>query len=90
MRIVGVSFDEIEKNAEWAADEGFTFELWTDSEDNTLAQYFGAADGPNQTWANRKTVLLDDEGSLLLDYPSVDVGTHPGQVLSDCQALFGS
>lgn len=35
-------------------------------------------------------MLLDAEGDLLLAYTeSINVGTHPGQVLEDCEKLFG-
>lgn len=34
-------------------------------------------------------MLLDANGDLLLEYRrDVDFGTHPAQVLEDCQLLF--
>lgn len=84
-----MSFDSPEKNAAWAEDEGFAFELWTDSEDRTLAQAYGAASSSSAAYADRVTVLLDAEGRLLLEYEVGGIATHPGQVLSDCQQLFG-
>jgi hypothetical protein len=36
------------------------------------------------------TVLLDENGDLLLEYPVSSIGTHPGEVLSDCQAIWGT
>ena len=89
MQIVGVSFDSPEENEAWAQDEGFAFELWTDDE-RSLALHYGAASSESAAFAQRITVLLDENGDLLLVY---DVGggiaTHPGKVLEDCEALFG-
>jgi hypothetical protein len=36
-------------------------------------------------------VLLDANGELLLSYTEdIVVGTHPGQVLEDCEKIFGA
>jgi peroxiredoxin Q/BCP len=89
VQIVGVSFDSPSENESWAVEEGFQFELWSD-EDRELALYYGAATSPTQGSASRITMLLDDTGAQLLEYTSsIVVGTHPAQVLADCQALFG-
>ena len=83
-----MSFDTPAKNQEWAVDEGFTFELWTD-DDKTLALYYGAATSETQQTATRISKLLLPDGTLLLDYLKVGVTNHPQEVLEDCQALFG-
>lgn len=86
---MGVSFDSPEKNKDWADDEGFEFELWSD-EERALAVYYGAASSTSATWADRITVLMDEDGDVVLEYrENVNVGTHPAQVLEDCQTLFG-
>jgi peroxiredoxin len=83
-----VSFDSPSENQAWAEEEDFLFELWSD-EDRELALYYGAASTPNAVAAARITMLLDDQGRQLLEYTSaINVGTHPAQVLADCQALF--
>jgi len=85
---VGVSFDDYEDNQSWAEDEGFTFELWSD-DDKTMALYYGAASSQSQSWADRKTWLLDAEGNVALTYDvGFDIGVHPAQVLEDAQKLF--
>jgi hypothetical protein len=33
--------------------------------------------------------VLDASGTLVLEYPQVSAGTNPGEVLQDCQILFG-
>lgn len=83
-----MSFDTPEKNQEWALEEGFQFELWTD-DDKTLALYYGAADSQTQGTADRISVLLSEEGTLMLEYLNVAVTNHPQDVLEDCTALFG-
>jgi peroxiredoxin len=86
---VGVSFDPPSENEAWALDEGFQFELWTD-EDRDLALYYGAAATPTTFAASRITMLLGADGTQLLEYTdAISVGTHPADVLSDCQQLFG-
>lgn len=89
VQIVGVSFDAPATNQTWAEREAFGFELWTDA-DRTLALTYGAATSAGQGSARRITVLLDEEGDLWLEYPSVSTGTHPGEVLEDVQQLLGT
>lgn len=90
MSIVGVGFDEPEENAVWAEEESFQFELWTDL-DRTLALTYGAADDADAAYPDRVTVILDAGGDLVLQYlEDVVVGTHPQDVLEDCERLFGS
>ncbi len=88
VHIVGVGFDEPSRNRSWAEDEGYAFELWTDS-DKTLAVAYGSVSSTSASYPGRITVLIDADGEQLLDYSVSDLGTHPAQVLEDCQALFG-
>lgn len=86
---MGVGFDPPEDNAAWAADQGFPFELWTDS-DRQLAVHFGAAASADARRPSRRTVLLDAQGNLALlyDVGITGLGTHPADVLADAKALF--
>jgi peroxiredoxin len=84
-----VSFDEVSSLQSWAEDEGFQYELWQDT-DKTLAVHFGAADSTSSWFPDRITVLLDADGNQLLSYDVSSFGTHPAQVLEDCEAIFGS
>ncbi len=89
MQIVGVGFDDPSDMAAWAAEEGFQYEVWTD-DDHDLAVYYGAVSSSAASTPSRVTMLLDAEGTLLLEYTEdVDFGTHPGEVLEDCQIIFG-
>ena len=76
----------------WAEDEGFQYEVWTDS-DKTLAIHYDDSFNSSQAFPNRVTVLLSETGDLLLEYPASmtgDIGTHPSKVLEDCEKLFGN
>ena len=87
---MGVSFDSALKNAQWAAEESFNFELWSDT-DRTLALTYGAATSDTQAYASRITVILNADGDLVLEYlTDINVGTHPNEVYDDCVKLFGS
>lgn len=85
---MGVSFDTPAKNQAWAEDEGFAFELWSD-DDKDLALAYGAVASRASAFPARLTRILDAEGVLLVEYDEVAVGTHPAQVLEDCELLFG-
>lgn len=75
--------------AEWIAEEGFQFEVWTD-DDRTLAMYYGAADSDSSSYADRVTMLLDGSGDLILEYTEdIAFGTHPEEVYQDCLSIFG-
>lgn len=88
MRIVGVSFDPPEKNAEWAEEKGFSFELWSDAS-RDLARYYGAADSPEDSRARRVTRVLDADGDLVLEYDvGIGIAAHPKDVLHDVRQLF--
>ncbi len=88
MGIVGVSFNKPEKNRGWAEAEGYPFPLWSD-DDKALALHYGAVGNKLMPVPSRITLILDAQGQLVLRYDDVNVGTHPGDVLDDCRALFG-
>jgi peroxiredoxin len=86
---VGVGLDTPATNQSWAENEGFQYDLWTD-DDKTLGITYGALSGASDTSVRRVTMLIDEKGELLLEYTdAIDVGTHPGDVLEDCEILFG-
>ena len=86
--MIGVSFDSPETNSEFASNEGFQYELWTDTQ-RDLALAYGAASSASQSAASRVTVVLDADGELLLTYDvGFEFGAHPGLVLDDCRQLF--
>lgn len=88
MKIIGVGFDSPEDTQAWAQAEGYTYEIWTD-DNKTLALYYGAIAEASAARPARVSFLLDAEGQLLLEYvQDVDWGTHPVEVLEDCQQLL--
>jgi peroxiredoxin Q/BCP len=88
VHIVGVSFDSPAANQTFAEQQNFEYELWSD-DDKTLALYYGAASSSSASMPSRVTMLLDAEGTLILEYRSVSPASHPGHVLEDCREIFG-
>ena len=88
MKIVGVSFDSPSANQSWAEKEEFTFELWSD-DDKTLALTYGSVTKDSAPFAGRVTRILDSDGSLLVEYDAVAVGTSPYEVLADATLIYG-
>lgn len=83
-----MSFNTPAANKTWSNDEGFQYELWSDT-DRDLAVYYGAAANAQAKIPDRITKILDADGTLIVEYPKVSVGTNPAQVLEDCTILFG-
>lgn len=82
-----MGFADPETNRSWAEDQGYGFELWSDSE-RTLALHYGAVDSANSFMPSRITRLLDVDGTVLLEYDDVSAFSGPSDVLKDCQKLF--
>ena len=90
MAIVGVSFNSTTQNQNWVQDQNYQYEVWSDT-NKTLAVHFGAARSTSSVVPSRVTVILNAQGEVEVVYdPVSNIGNHPGQVLSDCQTLFGS
>ena len=86
---MGVGFASVGDNKTWHTNEGFQFELWSDT-DRTLALYYGAASSASQGFPSRVTKILDNQGNLLVTYDDANFLTNPYNVLEDCQYLFGN
>ena len=85
---MGVGFNDPSSLQSWALEESFQFEVWED-QNRELAVHYGAGTA-NSAFPKRISFLLDRSGEVLLEYTkNVDVGTHPAQVLSDSELLFG-
>ena len=87
--IVAIGYDSPGANQDWALEEGFQYEVWTDH-DRTLSLHYGAASSADQPYPSRITRLLDTDGQLLLEYNSVNFLSGPQDVLDDCMLLFGN
>jgi peroxiredoxin Q/BCP len=87
IRIVAVGFNSVRRQGNWKKDQRYQFEVWKDLK-NTLAIHYGAAKRQMALYPDRISRLLDAQGNVLLEYNDVKVGTHPKQVLEDCQKVF--
>jgi len=75
--------------AAWSDEQGFQYEVWTD-ENKDLGLYYGVLSSAADRSMERATVLLDADGTLLLEYQGIIAfNTHPSEVLEDCTLLFG-
>jgi peroxiredoxin Q/BCP len=83
--VLGVSFDEPARNAEFVKQQGFPFRLLSDS-GRTLAVQVGAADSTDQRTARRISYLVGRDGRVLKTYGTVSPATHAQQVLDDARA----
>ncbi len=89
MTIVGAGFNSPAQNAAWIEDQNYQYEVWTDANEE-LADYYGAEAGLLGV-PQRVTVILDAEGTLVLEYrQGTGSNGHPQDVLEDCQLLFGN
>ena len=84
--VVGVSFDNPEKNAEFVKEHGFPFRLLSDR-DKSLAVAVGAADSDKRLFARRISYLVGPNGTVLKAYAQVDPSRHARQVLDDIALL---
>jgi peroxiredoxin len=83
-----VGYGSPEDHLDWATDQGFQYELWSD-DDRGLSVAYGAGTA-DSWWPERETFLVNREGDLILEYvDSVDTATSPYEVLEDCILLFG-
>jgi peroxiredoxin len=85
-----VSFNDPSANQSWVDEQGYQYEVWTDT-NKTLAVHFGAASSASAFVPSRVTVILNAQGEVEAVYdPVSNIGDHPGQVLEDCRTLFGN
>lgn len=86
--VLGISFDGVDSNREFAEKHALPFPLLSDG-DRTVGLDYGAANTPDDGYAKRISYLLDVRGRVLKAYHKVDPSTHPRQVLDDLQHLVG-
>ena len=86
VEVLGVSFDEPAKNAEFVKEEKFPFRLLSDTS-KSLAVAVGAADSTSRMWARRISYLVGPDGKVVKAYPDVDPAKHAGEVLADIGQL---
>lgn len=84
--VAGVSFDPVERNAEFAARENLPFSLLSDI-DRRLGLACGACDDATAIQAARMSVLIGADGLVERIYSQVDPRDHAAQVLIDVLGL---
>jgi len=82
VQVLGVSFDSIETNAEFAGKHGFSFPLLSDL-DRKVALSYGACGDAKARHAERISFVIDENGRIERVYPQVDPRNHAAQVLAD-------
>jgi thioredoxin-dependent peroxiredoxin len=82
IRIVGVSFDDPERNAAFAEKYDFKFPLLCDV-DHAIALAYGACSDAKAQHAERMSFLIDEHGNIARVYESVDPRDHPARVLAE-------
>ena len=83
--MLGVSYDNPEKNRKFAEKNGLPFRLLSDS-DHDLAKSVGAGRALIPL-AKRVSYLVGPDGVVLEAYEKVDPGTHAQEVLEDYRNL---
>lgn len=90
MKIIGIGEGDLDAIDNWVEEESFGYEVWRD-DNRDLALAYGAISSRSQGAYSRVTVVLSEDGSLLVNY---NVGLfgfsgHPSDVLADCQKIWG-
>jgi thioredoxin-dependent peroxiredoxin len=80
--IVGVSFDEVDRNAAFAEKYAFKFPLLSDV-DRKIACAYGACADAKARHAERISFLIDEQGRIARIYDRVDPRDHPARVLAE-------
>jgi len=84
--VLGVSYDNPEKNGKFAEKNGLPFRLLSDR-NHELAKSVGAGRALIPL-AKRVSYLVGPDGAVLVAYPDVDPSTHAGEILEDYRALI--
>jgi peroxiredoxin Q/BCP len=89
--ILGASFDTVEENRRFAADQHFGFRLLSDA-DASVGRAYGVtrpAGDQYAGFARRFSYLIDPEGLIARVYEVADVKGHADHVLADLERLRG-
>ena len=82
IQIVGISFDEVDKNAAFAKKDDFKFPLACDT-NREVALAYGACSDTRAQAAERISFLIDEDGKIARVYDQVDPRDHPAKVLAE-------
>ena len=82
VEVLGVSFDTVEENADFAKKFDFPFLLLCDIT-RSLGLAYGACEDTGAGYAKRISYLIDEDGKIQKAYASVNTRSHPAEVLAD-------
>jgi peroxiredoxin Q/BCP len=82
IQILGISFDDTDRNGAFAQKYDFRFPLLSDV-DRKIALAFGACSDAKAQHAERMSFLIDEQGNIARVYDSVDPRDHPARVLAE-------
>ena len=87
--VLGASFDSVEENRRFAADQAFPFRLLSDP-DRTVGRAYGVVRPDRDqyaAYAMRYSFLVDPAGLIARVYDVHDVNGHAAEVLADLERL---
>jgi len=87
VNVIAISFAEPKDNKKWIDDQGYQYEVWSDT-GRTLASTYGSVTSAEQEFPSRVTKIVDADGVLILEYNDASFLRNPQYVLKDCKALF--
>lgn len=79
--ILGVSFDTVQDNADFAAKFHFPFRMLCDTR-REIGVAYGACDSATAGSAKRISYVIGPDGSITHVFPKVDAKNHPREVLA--------
>ncbi len=77
---MGVSFDSIEENANFAKCYRFPFQLLSDTS-REIGMAYGACERKDDLYARRIAYVIDENGRIAQAHPKVDAKTYPHEQL---------
>jgi peroxiredoxin Q/BCP len=87
--VIGVSLDDVESHAAFAAKYHVPFPLLSDADHQVSASYGVLTSMAGMKYAKRTTFLIDPQGRVAKVYRDVDPEKNSAQVLADLAALKG-
>ena len=81
LTVLGISFDDVEKNRAFAEKYGFEFPLLCDTTKEVAIAYGAAADR-DAKFASRVSFVIGPEGTIEHVFPKVNAKTHLDDVLA--------
>ena len=81
MQILGVSTDDVEANARFAAESEFPYPLLCDT-NRSICVAYGACESVSDKTAKHITYVIGPDGDIVQAHEIVDAKTHPELLLA--------